>query len=295
MTTVGVVGVGRMGMPLVQRLAVAGQDVLATDIDERRRGVPLPSGAQWRSTTRDLIGECDALVTVLPGGPELASWMHDGAPLDHLRPGTVWVDHTSASAELGRGAAALAAAAGVAFVGAPIGGGVAAMRAGEVTLFAGGDADALAAAKPVVECYATRIDHVGDAGAGYLVKLLVNALWFGQVAMTTEALLLARHHGVAPATMQRALAGSAGDSSFARQHLPALLSGDYLADFGLDRCVEELNAVELTAAQAGVPHPVTTAVVEEHRAALEHFGPVAGELMVAAWLEQQTGSALHRS
>jgi hypothetical protein len=87
-------------------------------------------------------------------------------------------------------------------------------------------------------------------------------------------------------------AGSAGDSAFAARHLPALLSGDYLRDFGLDRCVEELDSVERAAGLAGTPHPLTSATAELHRDALRRFGPVNGELMGPAWLEEQAGTRL---
>jgi len=56
--------------------------------------------------------------------------------------------------------------------------------------------------------------------------------------------------------------------------------------------VEELNSIEFTADRATTPHPLTTAVAELHRAALRHFGPVDGELMGPALLEEQAGSRL---
>ncbi|HEX4223940.1 MAG TPA: NAD-binding protein [Pseudonocardiaceae bacterium] len=125
--------------------------------------------------------------------------------------------------------------------------------------------------------------------------MLINTLWFGAAALTTETLLLAQRNGIAPDRFREVLAGSAGDSAFAANHLPALLAGDYLADFGLDRCVEELDAVEHSATEAGTPHPITTAVAELHRAALHRYGPVDGELMGPALLEEQAGTRLRKS
>nr|WP_282971236.1 NAD-binding protein [Actinospica acidithermotolerans] len=125
-----------------------------------------------------------------------------------------------------------------------------------------------------------------------MTKLLINLLWFSQAAVTTEALLLAQHHGISPAVMQTVLRDSAGDSAFAARHLPALLRGDYLRDFGLERCVEELDSIDRTADLAGLPHPLTSVTAALHRAALDHFGPVDGELMGPAWLEEQAGTRL---
>jgi 3-hydroxyisobutyrate dehydrogenase-like beta-hydroxyacid dehydrogenase len=167
------------------------------------------------------------------------------------------------------------------------------MREGAVTLYVGGANGVLDVAEPVLRAFAATIHHVGEAnGAGYLVKLLINTLWFGQAALTTEALLLARSHGVPAELMRTVLRGSAGDSAFADRYLPALLRGDYLRDFGLDRCVEELESVERSAERAGTPHPLTAATVRLHRDALRRFGPVDGELMGPALLEEQAGSPL---
>jgi 3-hydroxyisobutyrate dehydrogenase-like beta-hydroxyacid dehydrogenase len=136
---------------------------------------------------------------------------------------------------------------------------------------------------------------MGGAGAGYLTKLLVNTLWFGQAAMTAEVLLVAGRAGIDMSSMVDALKGSAGDSAFVRSHLPALLRGDYLTDFGLDRCVEELDSVRRHADDQALPHPMLNALTDLHRAALEHFGPVDGELMAVALLEAQAGILLRLS
>lgn len=295
MMSVGVAGVGRIGTPLVARLIAAGYDVTATDIRHERRAEVESSGATWTPHLREAVASCGVVFTVLPGAPELHDLvLGQGELLSHVDSDAVWVDLTSASFELGEELARAAAARGVAYLGAPIGGGVPAMRDGEVVLYAGGDPDVLAAATPVLRSFAKSIHHAGGPGMGYLTKLLINFLWFGHVTLTAEALLVAQRHGQAPDRMRELLLGSAGDSAFVAHHLPALLDGDYLRDFGLDRCVEELDAVERTADGAGTPHPVMSAVTELHRLALRHFGAVDGELMAAALLEEQAGTRLRR-
>lgn len=293
MTAVGVVGVGRMGALLVARLVAAGHEVVGTDVRPERRHVVEQAGATWLPDAAAVAGAARVVCTVLPGAPELrALVLGEGRLLSHLPEGTVWVDLTSASFELGEECARAAADHGVSYLDAPVGGGVEAMRDGTVTLYVGGDPEVAAAVDPVLRSFAATIHPAGGHGAGYLAKLLVNLLWFGQVALTTEALLLARRHGQSPDRMRELLLGSAADSAFVRRHLPALLDGDYLRDFGLDRCVEELDAVEHGAVLVGTPHPVTSAVAELHRAALRRYGPVDGELMAAAWLEEQAGVRL---
>lgn len=290
---IGVVGVGRIGAPLVARLVAAGHEVLATDARAERQQPVEEAGARWTPRSADVAEFGEMVMTALPGGPELREVVLGPASLlRSMNAHAIWIDMTSASIELGLDCARQARACEVEYLDAPIGGGVPAMREGTVTLYVGGERGVLASADPVLRSFAGTIHHVGGNGTGYLVKLLINLLWFGQAALTTEALLLARRHGVPAERMQEVLHGSAGDSAFAARYLPALLQGDYLRDFGLDRCVEELDSVESSAEQAETPHPVTSSVAELHRAALRRFGPVDGELMGPAWLEEQAGLRL---
>jgi 3-hydroxyisobutyrate dehydrogenase len=269
-----VVGVGRMGTPLIARLVASGHDVVATDIRPSRRSAAEQAGARWVS---DVAG-CDVVFTVLTGNAELAAY----SPVDCR----LWIDLTSGSFDVGQ------RRHDVTHLDAPMGGGVSSMREGTITLYVGGPSEALAAATPLLRSFASTIHHVGEHGAGYLAKLLINLQWFGHAVLATESLLLAQRHGLSPDRMRSLLVGSAGDSAFASRHLPALLSGDYLRDFGLDRCLEEMESVERAASVAGTPHRLTSLVTELHRAALAHFGPVDGELMAPALLEEQAGFRL---
>ena len=78
-------------------------------------------------------------------------------------------------------------------------------------------------------------------------------------------------------------------------HASHQLDGDYLEEFGLDRCIEELRIASELAAGEGTPFEVSRAVTESHEAALDTFGAVPGELSVAKYLEQLSGRTLRRS
>jgi len=229
---------------------------------------------------------------VLPGSPELSALATGEGFLPLLSSGTTWVDMTSAAPEVGRMCAERAHRRGVAYLDAPLAGGAEAVRTGKATVYVGGEATTVETARPVLAGFAATAHHVGPHGTGHLVKLLINSLWFGQVGLVAEVLLLAQRHGLDARDVAELMHGSPADSAFVAQHLPALLAGDYLAEFGLDRCVEELTAVEDAAEAADVPHSLLSAVTDLHRDALRHFGAVDGELLAAAWLENQAGATL---
>ena len=293
MSSISVVGYGRIGSVLTDRLTSAGHRVTVCDVVAGRRPLAERAGARWAGTIADAVADADVVFTVLPGAAELQqAVIADQDLVPHLPASSTWIDLTSASVEVGRLCAAQADTAGIEYLDAPLGGGVEAVRDGTAVVYVGGRAEVLDRSREVLGSFAGQIHHVGDSGSGHLMKLLINTIWFGQAVLVTETLLLARRHGLAPARASELLRDSAADSAFVRRHLPALLDGDYLADFGLDRCLEELEAVERTAASSAVPHPLISAVTEVHRRALEHYGPVDGELLGAAWLEDRAGVRL---
>ena len=287
--TVGIVGVGRMGLPVCARLLSAGFRVVATDIRAEREADVRAAGADWIGETERVAVIADVLLTVLPGSSELTEAMALALPA--LRPQTTWIDLTSAAPAASRPLVDRAKSLGVECLDAPVGGGVAAAATGSLQLFVGGRADAVERHRGLLESLG-RIDHIGENGAGYITKLLVNLLWFGQAVAVGEALLLARRAGIDLDLLRSVLGESAAASEFVRHDLCALLEGDYLESFGVHRCYEELEAVSSLAEEMGVPFELSGAVERAYRAAVERYGPVDGELLPVALLEERAGIRL---
>jgi 3-hydroxyisobutyrate dehydrogenase len=217
-----------------------------------------------------------------------------GVALETLRPGATWIDLTSAAPTTGAELVARAHARGIECLDAPAGGGVDAAAHGALQLFVGGRLEVIERHRAMLELLGS-VEHVGDHGAGYTTKLLVNLLWFGQAVAVGEALLLARRTGIDLEVLQSALGRSAAASEFVRRDLDALLGGDYLESFGIDRCCEELATVVALADELAVPFELSGAVERAYRAALGRYGPVDGELLAVALLEERAGTRLRRS
>jgi 3-hydroxyisobutyrate dehydrogenase len=295
--TIGVVGVGRMGAPICVRLAESGHIVTAFDLDSSAVGAVAGAGVSAAASLEDLAtASADFLITILPGPVELSAVMSGPDGLLQLLPqGSCWIDVTSGAPDVATRLAAEAATRGISAVSAPMGGGPNQARAGTLQFFIGGQDAAVARALPVLACLGneTGIERAGtNVADGHTVKLLTNLLWFGQVVAVTEALLLGQSLGVDLRVLRRALARGAGGSAFIDRHLDALLAGDYLETFGLDRCVEELETVTRLAAAAESPFELSSLVTHLHAEALAKFGPVNGELLAARLLEDQAGRVL---
>jgi 3-hydroxyisobutyrate dehydrogenase len=278
---VGVIGVGRMGLAICARLAGAGGQVAATDRRSEREGDVRGAGARWIPGTAALVDESDVVLTVLPGPAEIRQVM--AVAMGRLRPGIAWIDMTSSDPRVGRALVVEAGARGAECLDATLGGGVPAAQGGTLQLFVGGDAEVVARHRPLLDVLG-RVEHVGGPGAGQLVKLIVNLLWFGQSLAVGEALLVAGRSGLDLDLLAGVLGRSAAGGDFIRRDLPAVLAGEERHSFGLDRCCDQLDTVIDIAQELGVPFEQSATVGGAYRAALEHHGPVDGELRPLARL-----------
>ena len=289
---IGVLGTGRMGLPIARTLKAAGHDVLAYDADWSTESSLRDAGIVAVANADALAATVDVLLTVLPDGAAVHAARISGLA---LRPGSLWIDLSSGDPRLSDPDQASARVRGIRAVSAPMKGGPADAAAGTLGFFVSGPrpdvADALTILRDLGPASATTI--VGErAGDAQVVKLLANLLWFGQVIAATEALLLGVRLGLDVGVLREALGASAGGSAFFDRHVDRLLSGDYLEDFPLDRCVAELRAITQLAREAGTPAELTELVTRIHEEALDRFGPVMGELLAARLLEERAGITL---
>lgn len=292
MPEIGLVGLGRMGVPVCANMVRAGYRVLAGDRRPEAAEQAARCGARWVPELARLAAGADVLVTVLPGPGEVRELMLGaGGVAAALRGGTTWIDMTSNSPSAMTEIRDMLLDRGVQVLEAPAGGGVAAARRGTLQLLVGGEARVVAQHRDLLESVG-RVRHVGGYGAGYIVKLLINLLWFGQAVAVAEALLLGRAAGLDLGVLRDALAGSAADSRFIRDDLPALFAGDFMQTFGLDRCYEELQIVTGLARGHHLPFQVSEAVADIYLRALRRYGPADGELLAMALLEEQAGLSL---
>jgi len=145
--------------------------------------------------------------------------------------------------------------------------------------------------RPRLPRYAVMAD-IALVGSGYLTKLLVILLWFNQVIAVGEVLMLGQAGGLRPAHLRKALLCGPASSAFVHDVVPSLLAGDRLAEFGLDRIVEELASLEDFEDRNRIPARMTSLVASLHRETLARFGPINGELLAISHLEQLSGRHL---
>jgi 3-hydroxyisobutyrate dehydrogenase len=284
-----------MGLPMCAALVSAGYQVTATDKSAEAEESAVACGAIWRDTPAQAAAAADVLITMLPGLREVhAAMLGEAGALKGLAAGATWIDMTSNSPAAAGPIQEQAMKQGVEVLEAPVGGGIADAHEGKLQLFVGGAASVVERHRALLEVLGDpgRIVHTGGHGTGYTAKLLVNLLWFGQAVATAEALLLGQRAGLDPAVLEHALAGSSAASTFIRRDVGLVFQGDYLTSFGLDRICEELEAVTALAGDYHVPWELSDLVRRTYRRALARYGPVDGELLAVALLEEEAGDKL---
>lgn len=249
MTQVGFVGAGRMGAPMVRRLSEAGHEVhaLGRSVDKRRAVSEL--GAQPVTDLADVGREAEVVIVCVFTDEQVRQVCRHSVLLSTMRPGSLLVIHTTGSPRTAQSVAAEAKSHDVQVLDAPVSGGPHDIAAGHVTLFVGGDDDAVTRVRPVLACYGDPILHVGPIGAGQGVKLVNNTLFAAQIGLLHEAVRLGDGLGIEEQRLLEALGhGSAASrvSSIvgARGSVGAFI--DMVGEFvGKDVAVVRKTAAEL--------------------------------------------------
>jgi 3-hydroxyisobutyrate dehydrogenase-like beta-hydroxyacid dehydrogenase len=191
---VAFLGLGVMGYPMAGWLARAGH---AVTVYNRTRAKAEKWQAEYGGTVADnpaaAARDQDFVFTCVGDDPDLRAVVlgADGV-LAMMRAGAVFVDHTTASADLAREIEAAGNAARVACLDAPVSGGQAGAENGKLTVMVGGDAGAFAQAKPIIDAYSHNCSLIGPAGAGALCKMVNQIAIAGLVQGLAEALNFAR-------------------------------------------------------------------------------------------------------
>ena len=285
--TIGFIGLGNMGGPMCDRLAGAGYDVIAFDLDAAKVDHAVDAGARAASSATDCAQHADVLLTSLPRPDHVIAVMRSGGALGALRPGSLWVDLTTNRKEL---VAELAAEApsGVTVVDAPVTGAVDGARNGRLTLFVGGEDAPVTRATEILDHLGTVI-ACGALGSGNVVKLVTNQLWFVAAAALGEGFAVGMSHGVDLDVLYRAIIDSVGDSFVARHDGPSIFAGHYDPSFTVDLCLKDLALLEELQAGVSAPLLLTDAARAAFADAGDRYGGDVGELHVAKRLEDDTG------
>lgn len=249
--TVGVVGLGNMGLGMAATLARAGFAVLGHDIDPARRGAAEAAGIGFREHLTDMLRGADALVFSLPLARDVEAVVT--APsglLERTDRKVVVIDTSTSDPGTSRRLAARLAAAGHGLLDAPVSGGPSGAAEGTLTMMIGGSEADLALAAPVIAALSAKAVHVGPSGAGNIAKLVNNLLVAAHLITTGEAIRLSEAAGLAAADALRVVNAATGRSAISEVMMPRwILPGSFDSGFSAGLMRKDVRlALELAAA-----------------------------------------------
>ncbi len=218
-----------------------------------------------------------------------------GGAVAALPRGALWIDMSTSSPAVAERVRARGARNDLHVVDAPVAGMSTGADAGTLEIFVGGDAADVARARPVLEHLGDpeRIFHVGGNGAGYVVKLMLNLLWFDQLVAIAEVLTIGARAGVDLGVLHRALVeGPASSLLLARDLLPLLRDGDYEEGFTMALATKDLRLAVDLARSAGVPAELSAVVEQVFTRTRAVFGDDAGEMTPVRLYEETAGVLL---
>ncbi|MWJ29485.1 3-hydroxyisobutyrate dehydrogenase [Halomonas sp. ZH2S] len=212
MATIAFIGLGNMGGPMAANLAKAGHEVRAFDLSQAVLDTAIEQGCKAAQSAQEAVKGADFVVSMLPAGKHVESLYVSGdSPLfDIIGQDALVIDSSTIDADTARRVAEEGAKRGIAFVDAPVSGGVGGAQAGTLTFIVGGSEEQFAKAQPVLDVMGKNIFHAGEHGAGQIAKVCNNMLLSILMAGTCEALNMGVKNGLDPAVLSEIMKQSSG-------------------------------------------------------------------------------------
>jgi putative dehydrogenase len=262
--SVGVIGLGAMGMGMAQSLRRAGHVVNVFDVRAEVAQKFAAEGGVACASLADIANASDVLVSVVVNAAQTESvLMGDGTAqsgcINHLKPGSVFVMCSTVDPAFSVGLEKTLNAKGLLYIDAPISGGAAKAASGQMTMMTAGTPQAYAKAEPFLNAMAAKVYKLGDsAGAGSKVKIINQLLAGVHIAAAAEAMALGLREGVDPDALYEVITHSAGNSWMFENRMAHVLAADYTPLSAVDIFVKDLGLVLDMARASKFPLPLSS-------------------------------------
>jgi 3-hydroxyisobutyrate dehydrogenase-like beta-hydroxyacid dehydrogenase len=272
MSELGYVGLGVMGSSVVRRLLDAGHTVTVWNRSPEKANRLLDAGAHWADTPRAVAERSEVVFTMVTNTTAVkAVTGGDNGILAGLAPGKIYVDMSTASPANTRALAREVEAVGAQMLDAPVSGTSITVDQGKASLMVGGDANAFARTKPVLEAIGPRVLHMGGNGSAVTMKIAINLSLAVQMLAFSEGVLLAEKTGISREAAVEAMLASVIASPMVAYRGPLVLGHPDEVWFDCHMMQKDLNLALELGRELEVPLP-TTAVTNEFLTAANGMG-----------------------
>ena len=253
------IGLGLMGLPMTQRLLAAGYTVHVWNRSRDKLAPALAAGAIAAKTPHAAAAAADIVMMCLFDAKAVEAVVFgDEGVAQAAGAGKVLVDHASIRPDKTREfSARLTAANGMAWIDAPVSGGVKGAADGTLAIMCGGEPAAYEKARTVLAAYAANINLMGPSGAGQVTKLCNQVIVGSNIAVIAEAIRLAQNAGVDARLLPRALAGGFADSKPLQIFVPRMIDRPAESIGAANTMLKDLDTALDLGRDTGTPLPVS--------------------------------------
>lgn len=267
--TVGWIGLGNMGIPMVKNLIKEGFAVTVYNRTKQKEEQLKALGAATAATPAELLQHCDTVILMVSDDAAVRDVFTGPHGLLHtIAKGKIVVNMSTVSPGISREMASLCVQQGMDYLDAPVAGSVKPAEEGQLVIMVGGEQASFEKLKPVFACLGKTALHVGSYGAGNNAKLAINSLLGFTVQGLAEAVLLARKNGLDTKDILTLINESALSNGVTKIKSNNILQDNYTAAFALKHLAKDLRLAK----NEGLNTPLGNAAVQTFQQAEAAFG-----------------------
>ena len=270
---IGFIGLGVMGYPMAGHLARAGYTLSVYNRTQEKARLWCDTyGGHLATTPAEAARDADIVFTCVGNDDDVRSvTTAENGALSGMKPGSILIDHTTASAELAKELDAACRNAGLHFIDAPVSGGQQGAENGRLTVMCGGEADVFEKSREIMAVYAQAVTLMGDAGAGQLTKMVNQICIAGLVQGLSEGLYFAEKAGLDQNRVIDVISkGAAGSWQMVNRH-QTMIDDHYEHGFAIDWMRKDLDICLSQGRKINAKLPVT-ALVDQFYAEVQSMG-----------------------
>jgi len=273
MAKLAFLGLGVMGYPMAGHLAAAGHDVCVYNRTTAKAEAWVAThGGRMALTPREAAAGCEIVFACVGNDDDLRSVvLGDEGALAGMDAGAIFVDHTTASADVTRELYAVAASKDIAFVDGPVSGGQAGAEGGVLTVMCGGEDAPYARAEPIIAAFARSCRLMGPSGAGQLTKMVNQICIAGLLQGLSEGLHFAQKAGLDGEAVVDVISKGAAGSWQMENRYRTMLADEFDFGFAVDWMRKDLSIVLAEAENNGASLP-GTATIDQYYKDVQNMG-----------------------
>jgi 3-hydroxyisobutyrate dehydrogenase len=290
---IGIAGTGKMGTAIAARLKSVGHDLLVWNRTEAKAQAAIALGATWCPTARDLIQQSDMVICLLTNEQALDDvYFSANGLLSAPAPGKLIIEMSTVSPDKQAVMAEKASKVGVKYLECPVGGSIGPAKEGKLIGFVGGSAEDLEIARPLLEQMCKRVEHVGNHGAGSMMKLAINLPLLVYWHTFAEALSLIQPLGLDPKRVVDIFSETSGGPNLLKNRgafiAQSLIDGKSdTVNVTLNTVIKDLNAMRTHAQTLDRKLPLTELAMENFEASAKSgLGDADAAEHLVRWLKK---------